>query len=262
MILTKEEKTELRKLVKIKTQYEGTYKISSNSEQKERIRRDLFQIQKKLERFFPEGIPNNLKELIEKEEIEEPITNTVVRTDEDNVTLIIKQLLETEPIIKLSRNCDNKNVNILFTVIKLWEREFKNAMSDSHIKLEFTYNTERDTLNRQLDIINRDIVRLIEIFESPTHQGSIVEIKNKQTRTFLQHGFRYFKDTKIFWKHIAKIIVEENIGCLNLKDKLIFNRSFESNTLLSNKSILEGIQMTVIFLQIAIQYMDLPVIDQ
>ena len=258
MNLSEIQKEELIKLLKIKKQYEGIYKTSTHPEQQARIKKDLFKLQQQMETICPDGVPS-LQELeaSNTSQEEKPVQ---IEEKEPN------QYLSKFPVQKITPNCDNKDVNLIFTVFQIWETEFNNALSESHVKLEFSFANERENLYALLNNLNRESKLLSDTLNGLAKTTSnevnkqMNEMKERQVRAFLHEGASLLNKMKTFWSHLNTLLIKENVGCMNKEDVLHFNKDFEKNTILVNVKIKDAINIAVEFLEESIKTLNIPII--
>ena len=251
MSLTEEETEEVIKLQKLSKQYEGLIRTSRNPEQLKRSKIELKKIVDRLEELCPDGVPDNLgapqqKSLSDAEKLQQ------------------YELLSQFSVEKASPNCDDKDVNMLSTILKVWEAEFAPANSDSHVKLEFSLSAERDSHYAILENMKRSLKTLVETIEDfhratrDDFKAQLRDMKSRYTRHYLSEGMAFLKRLREFWKKIDDDIASGGQSCLNKEDDVRFNRKFEEATFFEGYTVAKVVSSSNLFLNEAIDSLNLP----
>src|SRR5690606_20858276 len=115
---------------KTKRQLEGILKTTRNPEQRSRVGKDLFKIQKRLEELCPDGPPVDLDD---------------IDTRNGGQANQAYQVINQFPVTPASALCDDDEINFMATMLAVLEREFLPIMSDSQIKMDYSTTSERDS---------------------------------------------------------------------------------------------------------------------
>ena len=252
MLLTEEEELELKKLLKIDRQYAGIMRTSPNPEAKRRAGIDLKKVRDRIHELCPDGVPENL---------------TITQAAPKKTTaekLQQYEILSQFSIQKTSLNCDDKDVNMLATVLRVWEDEFVPAIGDNHLKLEFSLSQERDSHFAILENIKRSLKQLINTIEDfalatrEDFKAQLHDMKLRYTRHYLSEGIAFLKRIKQFWQKVDEDIQDGGQFCLNAEEIIEFNQRFESATFLEGYSASRVVSTSVVFITEAIDSLNLP----
>ena len=252
MPLTEEEKLELQKLLKMDRQYAGIMRTSPNPEAKRRASIDLKKIRDRIDELCPDGVPETLTipQVAPKQTVAEKLQQY--------------EVLSQFSIQKTSLNCDDKDVNMLAMVLRVWEDEFAPATGDNHLKLEFSLAQERDSHFAILENLKRNLKQLtntIEDFALATREdfkAQLHDMKLRYTRHYLSEGIAFLKRIKAFWEKVDEDIQNGGQSCLNPEEIIEFNRHFESATFLEGYSSSKVVHTSVVFITEAIDSLNLP----
>ncbi|MDH5716359.1 MAG: hypothetical protein OEZ22_01835 [Spirochaetia bacterium] len=253
MSLTEEQKEEVKRLQTLAKQYEGIIKTSRNSEQLNRAKIDLKKIRDRIDTLCPDGIPANL--LTEKNTSQKPNINQTIEKYE---------VLSRFSVEKASPHCEDDEINLLSSIIKVWEAEFLSALAESHIKLDFSTSNERDSHYATLENVKRQLKILtdtIEDYHAANREDmklQLRDMKQRYTRHFLNEGALLIKKYHEFWKVVREDIVTGGNRCLNKDDKIEYNIKFEKPTFLEGLPVSQVIKISEQFLSEAISALRLP----
>jgi len=256
MAYSEEELEEIQKLQKLIKQYEGLIRISKNVEQLTRTKRELKKIKDRLEILCPDGIPDNL------------VANSTSSASASShrspdEILNSKPALQDFSFEKACTQCDDTDVNLLHTVLKIWEEEFIPALG-AHVKLEFSLANERDAHYANLENIKRQLKILIDTSEDYVNSTNedmktqLREMKQRYTRHYLQEGYNFLKKIKEFWQQINEDAQSGGTLCMNKTEPILFNKQFETATYLHGVSATEAILKGYSFVNDAIEILNVP----
>ena len=256
-MLTSEQRKEIIKLQRIIKQYEGILKMSKDAESIIRIKKDLQKANENLDLLCPNGVPGDL---IYQEEKPAP---------KGDVKDLFKRsvILSNFPIQKASPNCDDNDVNILTTIIRVWDSEFLPALTEHHVKLDFSTSAERDSHFRLLEEIKRQIKIVGDSTEN--HHSAVREdiktrlneVRNRHVRNFLIDGLALIRKIRNFWSGLLQDIKTDSIQCMNPKDTIQLNTAFETATYLSGETVSKAIEIACLFLDEGIGLIKPPTLD-
>ncbi|MDW8305998.1 MAG: hypothetical protein RML34_02895 [Leptospiraceae bacterium] len=248
MGLSEAQKQELIKLQKIFKQYEGIVRTSRDPEQISRAKKEMKKIQDQIQLLAPEGVsPEDL----------------VVSSQGSGKT---KQfhVLGDFPMSKASPHCDDEEVNLLYTAMLVWEREFIPAQGDTHTKLDFSWSMERDSHYAVLENCKRHLKSLtdtLESYQKATRDDlkmQLRDMRQRYTRHFLQEGAQFFRKLRDFWKKVQQDIKEGGTRCLNKDDTIYFDRKLEQASYFQGKKVRDMVDTTVTFLEEVLGALNVP----
>lgn len=271
MALTNEQIIELQKYQKLIGMLEYIQSHSKNPVQKKRAGKELEKYKKKILTISPDGIPDNVykstfasvkqeqagnKEQAESKET--PSKDQIIKKKK-------KDVLENLVVMKISPHSNDNEINFLATLLGVLETEYLPAISDSHLKLDFSHSTERDAVFKVMENTRRNMKVLTETIEDyaacekQDHKEQLGRMKNKQSRLFIAEAGDVFQQFRDF---LNKILREnEDTGgsvILNMTEPINFNPKFERATILEGKTVIEGVEQFLEFTNAALAHINIP----
>jgi hypothetical protein len=168
------------------------------------------------------------------------------------------------PMKKASNHCNDQEINFLFSSIDFIQKEFWPILSEQHIRLDFTYSQERQSLRFQFDELIRELNSLIEtvedyaLAENPDFRDQLYKMKNKQIRLFLINANEFFKKLKDFLNRLLSELDKRTSVIKNLDDRIEFNPQFEEASLLNGYTIREALVEFIDLIQFILKKINLP----
>lgn len=236
MAITQEQILELQRHQKMIHQLEKILRLSKNDEQKYRVSRDLDKYKNRMREISPDGIPDNLETAAEQ-----------IRMFRENPEAA-GRILAKFPIMKISPNSNDSEVNQIGTWINVLDREYLPILNETHIRFDFSHGNEKDGVVKHMENIRRNIKVLTETIEEyqaaekQEFREQLSRMKNKQTRIFIAEAFEMFQK---FNEFLAKVLGEYKAGggvIMNIEDRIAFNPRFEKATELEGKTIPEALE--------------------
>jgi hypothetical protein len=263
---------EILKLIKYIKSMQLIIRTSPNKDQVERIKKDLYKYIKKLQTLVPDFDPS--KETME--ELERRLFQTNIfpsQKKEDSMfqnyynESVEKDQISWDykiPMKKASHHCNDQEINFLFSSIDFIQKEFWPILSEQHIRLDFTYSQERQSLRLQFDELIRELNSLIEtvedyaLAENPDFRDQLYKMKNKQIRLFLINANEFFKKLKDFLNRLLSELDKRTSVIKNLDDRIEFNPQFEEASLLNGYTIREALVEFIDLIQFILKKINLP----
>ena len=246
MELTHNQKEEIRNLQKAVKQYEGILRISRDPESIARTRANLKKVKDKLDILCPNGVPIDL---IYSEEEKSP--SKVNTNDTFNGCAILSKFL----LQKASPHCEDRELNILATLIRVWDINFSPVLIDQYVRLDFSTSAERDSHFNLLEGIKRRLKVVgdsIENFHLATKENAKIQLREVRSRyihNFLIDGTAFIKKIKDFWSIVLNDIKQDGMRCMNANEIIKLDPSFETPTYLDKKTVAKVIEMACLFLE-------------
>lgn len=257
MPLSSEQITELKKYQKILNQLDKIQSVSNNEEQKKRVVKDIQKYKAKVLVISPSGIPDTIQSIYTSDSRNEDSSS---KGKKNNTQSLFDNLV----IMRLCPHSTDQEINLLSTLINLFEAEYLPVISDAHIKFDFSTLNERNTVVKLFENIKRTVKVLIETIEeyASTDKQEFKEqmgrMKNKQSRVFISEASEFFKSMKAFIdKTLHDISQGENI-INNIDEVIRFNAKTESATILQGKKIKDALSEISIFLETALSNISIP----
>ncbi|MCB1145672.1 MAG: hypothetical protein KDK41_13320 [Leptospiraceae bacterium] len=253
MSLSEESRAELLRLQKLARQYEGIIRTSRNPDQLMRTKRDLKKIYDQIELASPGGLPDDL---------ENPASKAPTQTIQDKArnTRVLKDF----DINKCSVYCEDDDVNLLSSLLGIWEKEFATALSEGHVKLEFSLSQERDSHYSQLENSKRTLKTFTDILDDlsrATRDDVKMQMRDMRTRymrSYLKDTHALVKKLYDFWNLVLGDIHAGGMRCMNKEDIIEFDRKLESATYLSKKPVKEAVEIAVQLLKESLELVNVP----
>ena len=254
MGLSDQKKTEVTNLQKIIKQCEGIVRTSQNAAIQHRVKIDLKKAKERLEFLCPDGIPDELVYSDKRE------------AKKVNLREVIKEysMLAHFPLEKISPHCEDDDVNLLSTIIKTWDSQLSPAVSDQHIKLDFSMSSEREYFHREIENLKWQMKGLGDSIEDhflmirEDAKDQLREMKLRQSRNFINTGSTFLKRLRNFWLKVHENIQQGGSLCMNCDDLITFDKNLEVFALLDKKPIREVVEMLTIYLEEALEVLNPP----
>ncbi len=255
MALNTEQIILLQRYQTLLQQLEKILLISQNEEQKKRVTKEIQKCKSKILAISPEGIPDNIH-IVRAQPFMEKGKPQMAITKENILSNIV--------VMKISPHSNDPEINFIATLINLLEDEYAPILGDSHIKFDFSHQSERDNLLKHLENIRRTMKVLSETIEEYAQaekqdfKEQLGRMKNKQSRIFIAEAGELFKTFRDF---IVKVNTTINSGTNiinNLEEPIHFNTRFERATLLEGKSIPEALRLFEEFTHAALEKINVP----
>ncbi|TGK14069.1 hypothetical protein EHO60_01620 [Leptospira fletcheri] len=235
-VITQEQILELQRYQKMINQLEKILRLSKNDEQKYRVSRDLDKYRNRMREISPEGIPDNLETAAEQ-----------IRLYRENPDAA-GRLLAKYPVMKISPNSNDTEVNQIGTWINVLDREYLPILNEMHIKFDFSHGNEKDGVVKHMENIRRNIKVLTETIEEyqaaekQEFREQLSRMKNKQTRIFIAEAFEMFQKFNEFLNKVLDGLKAGGGIIMNVEDKILFNPRFEKATELEGFAIPKALQ--------------------
>ncbi|MCE9500224.1 MAG: hypothetical protein K8R21_06975, partial [Leptospira sp.] len=130
----------MQKLQKAVTQLENILKTSRNDEQRIRVSQDIRKYREKMQKISPDGMPDNLNVPVQPSQSALDSAKPGKRSG----------MLDSFPVMKISPNSNDQEINFIGTLVNVLDLEFLPVLGDSHIKLDFSHATERDSVVKHI----------------------------------------------------------------------------------------------------------------
>jgi hypothetical protein len=258
MALSSDQITELKRFQKILNQLDKISSVSNNEDQKKRVSKEIQKYKAKVLVISPSGIPDTIQSISKSDPRSDDSNNS--KNKKDNQHSIFDNLV----VMRLCPHSTDPEINLLSTLINLFEIEYIPVLSDAHIKFDFSTLNERNSVVKLFENIKRTIKVLIETIEeyASTDKQEFKEqmgrMKNKQSRVFISEASEFFKSMKTFVdKTLQDLSAGENI-INNLEEVIRFNPKTESATLLQGKKIKFALEEISTFLETALANISIP----
>ncbi|MCZ8237921.1 MAG: hypothetical protein O9346_04490 [Leptospiraceae bacterium] len=253
MPLSHEQIVEISRIQAIIRNLEKIKRESKDDFQTTRVSMDLDKYNKKMMEISPEGIPDNMESTVAKS-----------KALKDNDPNIKHKMISQFPIMKITPNSHDREINQIGTLANVMDVEFMALLGDTHIKFDFSHQSERDTLFKHMENLRRNMKVLMETIEEfaaaekQEFREQLGRMKNKQSRIFISEVFDVFKKTREFLEAVNKDLREGSSVIMNLDDPVKFNPRFEKASLLEGKTIPAALNDFLTFTKEAMDIINLP----
>jgi hypothetical protein len=252
--------SEYYKLIKLKKQYDGVLRTSRNPSQQQRVSKDLQSIENQIDHLKKQVSPEEFKSWTENNSG----SSASSPKEKKKMALEEYQSLSKVPMVSLGPGADSKDVNLLYSVLVFFEEQFFPAISDKHIKLDFTLGQERDGFYNRLENCKRNLRNLQNTLEDmhlatrEDQKSQLLEMKVRYSRYFMNESATFFKGVITFWEPILEDIKEGGHRCMNPEDYIEINRKLEQPSILDGVLVEKVIERLVILIRELIDYLRLP----
>ncbi|MBW7858152.1 MAG: hypothetical protein H3C43_07665 [Leptonema sp. (in: Bacteria)] len=260
---------EVEKLVKFLKQMEIIAKTSTNSTQVERVKKDIARYRQKLGELVPDYRLGKISldqlskqgSLGPSESISTASSQTSSEPVSGNSRSSVADLIPDE---RASPHCTDPDVNFAAAVIRIVLREYWPAVTEQHVRMDFTSGQERQALRFKIDNVVRSLKTLTETMEEyataekADFREQLFKMKNKQSRLFLFESNDVFRELKSFLgKHIEEL-ERDGTAIKNPNDLIKFDRNYEDASWLENKSVRDAIYDFYNLVDYSIKKLNLP----
>jgi alpha-amylase/alpha-mannosidase (GH57 family) len=253
MPLSHEQIVEISRLQNMIRNLEKIKRGSKDEFQVHRVTMDLDKYHSMIQKISPEGIPDNMQETVQAS-----------KALKDNDPNMKNKLIAQFPVMKVSPNSNDREINQIATIINVLDGEYMPILGDTHIKFDFAHQSERDTLFKYLENLRRNMKVLTETIEEYAQaekqefREQLGRMKNKQSRIFISESYDFLKKVKEFLEAVQKDIRAGNSVIMNLEEKITFNPRFEKSTLLEGRDITSALNEFFEFTKEAMDVINLP----
>ncbi len=254
MSLSEEQKNEVLKLKKIAKQYEGIIRTSRSADQQLRAKKDLKKVLDQIELIAPGGLADSVQANDGAASIKKDAGSIMAETN----------ILRRYPAIKIHPIIEDTDINLLHTILHIWETEYSITVGDSHIKLDFSSSMERDTHFGMLENIKRQrkiLIESIDDFSRATREdvkAQLREMKSRYSRHFLKEGYMFLKSLHDFWRKVSESVTHGTGDCLNPEDTIDFDPRFEISNRFEGWKVIDFIKDTSTFLSESVSVINVP----
>lgn len=243
-------------------QLEKILLVSQNEEQKKRVAKEIQKCKSKILTISPEGIPDNIHVVRAPSLLDKGKSGDAGKAQ--NLAITRENILSNIVVMKISPHSNDPEINFIATLVNLLEDEYAPILGDSHIKFDFSHQSERDNLLKHLENIRRTMKVLSETIEEYAQaekqdfKEQLGRMKNKQSRIFIAEAGELFKTFRDFLVKVNSTINSGTNIINNLEDPIHFNPRFEKATLLEGKSIPEALRIFEEFTHAALDQINVP----
>ncbi|MDD5067566.1 MAG: hypothetical protein PHF84_11030 [bacterium] len=238
---------EIDKLNSILLQLEGVYKVTLDSKQKERVRKDIDKVKKQIEHEMKYGEKNVLKE-------NEPEAGVEVKTEgsppANETDRLIQQsaVLSKFPITNIHPLLINEEINAAIFYLQIFENELWGPLSDFHLKLDYFYSHEREKFYNKSEVVKRLIKQYFDVLDelsnleiNNVYSEKLKIMKNKQERVILIEGVKFISEIDIFIEQLINDYEGSQNTILNPNDAINFS-DIEGKRFLDGWVVIEALR--------------------
>ncbi|WCL50518.1 hypothetical protein [Leptospira sp. GIMC2001] len=253
MPLTHEQIVELSRVQGIIRNLEKIRKESKDEFQSHRVSMDLEKYSRRMHEISPDGVPDNMA-----------ATVAASKALQDNDPNLKHKIISQFPIMKISPNSHDSEINQIGTLTNILDLEFLPILGDTHIKFDFAHQSDRDGLFKHMENLRRNMKVLIETVEEfaaadkQEFREQLGRMKNKQSRIFIAEAYEVFKKIREFLEAVNKDIREGNSVVMNIEEPMKFNPRFEKASLLEGRAIPDALMEFLNFTKESMDLINLP----
>ncbi len=243
-------------------QLEGVLKTSKDEEQRLRVFQQIKGTKKEIIRLSNDNADTTLPPLgpdeIEYKDDQEP-ANSKTEAEIEKTYQIIHHL----NIIPLHPLSLNEDINFIGTAMQEFENEYWGVLSDYHLNLDYANSNKRDAFLTKLENNKRGIREYIKILDEMAHTNrddfkkQLLSMASKQERSVIMEATEFFHELMDFLEALS--LDHENHGniIMNPLDVLEFDKLYGEKKL-NKKTVIEGVNQTLIFVQEILDFVNLP----
>ncbi len=248
----KEKSEEIVKSIKL---LNSVLKTSTDNKQKERVKVEISKLRKMLQDLYPDSDVKELEDAISSDFM-------VIHRGND-VSLKDYKFLKDIEIEVVSAHKEDREINEIASLMRYYEERIWVAISEQHIKLDFSNSAERDVLYRKIDECNKafksfcQTIEDIEKSRSTEYVNQLHLMRVRHGRLFLFEIYYFFKSSMEF---VSNLIASYELGgnmILN-PDDIIEYADYERYRIFEDQTIIDILVYAQKFIDEVLDYINVP----
>ncbi len=250
---------ELDQMNEILKKLEGVYKITVDTEQKVRVKKEINRIRGKIkdvEDFGPEEVLEADEE--QEQQTAEPVEETSKKEEKREFEILSKFSIK-----KIHSESTNPEVNMAITYIEIFENELWGALSDFYLKLDYFHSRERDKFYNTLENVKRFIREYVNTLNEFTdtandkYKEKLKSMRTKYSRSLLIDSVKFITDIMDFVNKLINDHESDGHIILNPDEKIMYS-DIEGKRILDKWNIIDALRYIRDFCKEFIEAINLP----
>jgi hypothetical protein len=259
---------ELKKLNRLIRQYETIYRTATDGEQRERVGKELKQLQSYRDKILAVNV-------IDGKELEEPPEGT----EELDDFPILKRLAAEADRREAEKSISKRNqgsaalspaqraVFYISLYKEYFAKEFIPFLTETRLKLDFKFSMERDSFYRRFQDLERKIVdyqdeyrRLSSGIFTKEMELEVRKRAFKLERILEADASKFFRAVSRFCTELVEDARTDGVKCLNGDDEINFDK-IEGKRLLAGETVVRALEELGVLAEEAIEYLNVPELE-
>jgi len=247
------------KIISLTKKLEGVLKITSDQFQKKRVSIQLAQLKKDMKRLEAGNFSESeVKKYLDEEDMK------LSFAEEEKSRLSEYEILNEIPQLQASPDCNEPEINEIYSFLSYFENEYWGAISDFQFKLDFNYSQKRDQFFNELNIVQMGLKNYLDVLHDLS--GDVVtreyeeKLKIMRTKQYMDVVMKTGTFIKKLYNFVDTLLTDFSDGgniILNPDDVLNFDH-LEGDNLLEGATIIEGLKSLHQFAAEFIEYLSIP----
>jgi hypothetical protein len=259
---------ELKRLNRLIRQYETIYRTATDGEQRERVGKELKQLQSYRDKILAVNV-------IDGKELEEPAEGSEELEDFPILERLVAEAERREAEKSSSkRNRDSatltpsqRAVFYISLYKEYFAREFIPFLTETRLKLDFKFSMERDSFYRRFQDLERKIADYQDEYKRLSSgiftKDMELEVRKrafKLERILEADASKFFRAVKRFCTELVEDARTDGVKCLNGDSQISFDK-IEGKRLLAGETVVRALEELGVLAQEAIEYLNVPELE-
>jgi len=259
---------ELQRLNKLIRQYETVYRTTPDADQKERVERQLKELQSYRQKILTVNVIENTGH-VEQPDVEDELTPYPILRGlvAENSAAPPQRALASFAMKDAAATSSQKDMFHLTLYARQFEREFLPFLTEKQLKLDFKFSMDRDSFynsyqsfQRKIDDYREEIRRLADGMVSRDMDLEIRKRILKSARFIAADAARFFRAIERFAAELTEDATGDAVKCLNCDAEVSFD-SIEGTRLLQGRTVSEALAELRDLAEEAVAYLNIPDIE-
>lgn len=151
-------------------------------------------------------------------------------SDEESGGQKTSKLIARIRIERASPHCESHDINMISSIIKEFETNYWNILSERHLKLDYTNSAERDTFFTKMEELKRNLKLVVNYIEESAETSSqeylqrLRNLRAKQERLLLLEYRDFFSELSDFLGKLVANMDENGAMVLNNEDQIMYSK--------------------------------------
>ena len=233
-------KVEAAKILKYLKSMETILRTNPNPEQKERVKKDMMRYWNRLREMLPdidfsEQTPEKIASQLDPTLARQEYTSSIEREK--------KGILDHIPFQKISPNCNDSELNLLYSMLSIIEQEYWPAIYERYCKLDFSHGAARGRLKLKFESILRSMQVIAQIIEDQASgeqtdiYSQLSKTRNRHVRSLMIEVNTYMHELTSFLRSLLELSEQNRLALQNANDIIQFDKKFEQASMFEGVTV-------------------------
>lgn len=259
---------EVKKLNKLIRQYQTVYRTTPDSDQRERVEKELKALQSYRDKILAVNVIDG-RELVEETEIVDDLAGYPVlkRLAAEDASRPLARAAAQSPDADIATTPSQREMHLLELYLGLFQREFLPFLTEKQLKLDFSFSMDRDAfyskfqgLVRKVEEFREEHRRLAEGVVSREVEAEIRTRSFKLKRIIEAEAARFFRTLQLFCRELVEDAHGDGVKCLNGDAAIAFD-SIEGARMLEGRVVRAALEELDSFASEVVSWLNVPEIE-